>query len=172
MKFNRILIPLFIILLLIIGIELYFLFSSPFTKTATSNDKKCGDISYEKTCSSMFPSPNPLQAIKEAQLMNFRVLKKGIVKKAFIDYTYEGVVSKVVIHKEVNKDGVELTVISKEDTANSFVYVGLSLITVKSGAELKPGLISDVKLGSNIKVRVKYDLLSEKYESIQIEVLK
>ncbi len=165
MSLNKILFITIFLLGLIITGEVFYLFviknNSTLVKSSI-NQSEIGDYS------KLFPSPQPDQAIDEANLVSLRTLKKGVVTSAVLNYTMNGIVDEIEYLQKNNRKAINFT-IRADNKKNSFLYPDLPHITFQNNKNEKIDMNS-IEKGDNLKIDISYDTLNAEY--IKIAVIK
>lgn len=191
MNFKRIFILLIAVLgILIIGEAIYLFIGNPLSLIKTSNSQantsngasitpsensskdsgQCQPEANFNNCQFFFPKSNPNQAFTENQLINLRVLKKGLVKSSTLNYQLEGVINKIENLGTAEEPQIRVIIEGNEGHLGSFTYKENPLLSIKriNGEEI--GLL-DLKIDEKIGIDVEFDMIKEQYLNVEITVL-
>jgi len=169
---NKLLIGLLIFFfVLIIGEVAYLMLSVNKSKgvvEVVSSIKKSEESA--DLCKSLFPSSMPDQALNEGNLLNLRVLKKGIVKSSILKYQIVGMIEKVEYLTKDNNSAIRFVLKADNGDKNTFQYPEKPYVTVKDVENEKIGLFS-IKETDKVAIDVAYEMMNGTYISINMQIL-
>ncbi|MDO8610913.1 MAG: hypothetical protein Q7R95_10310, partial [bacterium] len=121
-------------------------------------------------CKKLFPSPEPGQALNEGNLMNLRVLRKGIVKSSSITYQITGIIKEIEYLQKDNNKAIRFTLEADNGDHNNFQYPVQPYVNVKNAQNKKVDLFS-LKKGDKITGSIVYEMMNGTYIGIDIVIL-